>query len=152
MLSRRTVADKFNFIHCFSRRQFLKTGGIVLFGTSVSRTDAWSNQPRELTLYVGTYTSGTSEGIYGYRMDHATGALTRFNSFKSVNPSFLAIDRNKRYLYAVNEVSDYAGRPSGGVSAFALDRASGNLRLLNEQPTQGADPCHLTIDRNKRTL
>lgn len=113
---------------------------------------AWPQQRRELTLYVGTYTSGKSEGIYGYRMDHATGALTRFNAFKSVNPSFLAIDRSKRYLYAVNEVSTYAGKASGGVSAFAIDSATGNLRLLNEQATHGADPCYLTIDRKKRTL
>ncbi len=146
------MADKSNFIHCFSRRQLLKTGGIALLGATTLRANAWPNQPRELTLYVGTYTSGKSEGIYGYRMDHATGALTRFNAFKSVNPSFLAIDRSKRYLYAVNEVSEYAGKPSGGVSAFAIDSATGNLRLLNEQATQGADPCHLTIDRRKRTL
>ncbi len=146
------MADKINFTHRFSRRQFLETGGIALLGASASRTAAWSNAPRERTLYIGTYTTGKSEGIYGYRMDHATGALTRFNAFKSVNPSFLAIDQSKRYLYAVNEVGTYAGKPSGGVSAFAIDRASGDLRLLNEQATQGADPCHLTIDRKKRTL
>ena len=146
------MADNFsnnNFSNNLSRRQFLKAGGVGLFATCALRADAWSNQ---LTLYVGTYTSGKSEGIYGYRMDAATGALTRFNSFKSVNPSFLAIDRSKRYLYAVNEVREFLGKASGGVSAFAIDRASGDLRLLNEQATQGADPCHLTIDRRKRTL
>jgi len=149
------VADNFsgnNFSDNFSRRQFLKAGGVGLLAGSALRGRPWSNQPRELTLYVGTYTSGKSEGIYGYRMDLATGALTRFNSFKSVNPSFLAIDRSKRYLYAVNEVSEFLGKASGGVSAFAIDRASGNLRLLNQQATQGADPCHLTVDRRKRTL
>ena len=134
----------------FSRRQFLTTGGIALLGAATFRAHAWSN--RELTLYVGTYTSGKSEGIYGYRMDVATGVLTRFTSCKSVNPSYLAIDRSKHYLYAVNEVGQYAGKPGGAVSAFAIDRATGNLRLLNEQATQGADPCYLTIDHNKRTL
>lgn len=141
-----------NFIDNLSRRQFVKAGGVALLGAFAFRSEAWSNQTRELTLYVGTYTSGKSEGIYGYRLDHATGVLTRFNSFKSVNPSFLAIDRSKRYLYAVNEVGEYAGKPGGGVSAFAIDRTTGNLRLLNEQATQGADPCHLTIDRKRRTL
>ena len=139
-------------IDYFSRRQFLTTGGIALLGAAAFRADAWSIQDRELTLYVGTYTSGKSEGIYGYRMDVATGALTRFTSCKSVNPSFLAIDRSKRYLYAVNEVGQYAGKPGGGVSAFAIDPATGNLRLLNEQATLGADPCYLTIDHHKRTL
>jgi 6-phosphogluconolactonase len=136
----------------FSRRQFLKAGGVGLVGAVSFRADAWSNQARELILYVGTYTSGKSEGIYGYHMDRGTGALTRFNSFKSVNPSFLTIDRSKRYLYAVNEVGEYAGKAGGGVSAFAIDHATGNLRLLNEQATQGADPCYLTIDGRKKSL
>lgn len=136
----------------FSRRQFLKAGGLGVFGVLASRATARSSQVRELTLYVGTYTSGKSEGIYVYRMDRVTGALTRFSSIKSVNPSFLTIDRSKRYLYAVNEVGEYAGKAGGGVSAFAIDPATGNLRLLNEQATQGADPCHLSIDNKRRAL
>ena len=136
----------------FSRRQFIKAGGIGLLGAFAARANGWSNQDRELTLYVGTYTAGKSEGIYVYRMDRATGALTRVSSIKSVNPSFLTIDRSKRYLYAVNEIGEYAGKPGGGVSAFAIDPATGNLRLLNEQATQGADPCHLSVDSKKRAL
>jgi len=144
------VAD--NFSDKLSRRQFLKAGGVSLFGAFVFRADGWIKQPRELTLYAGTYTSGKSEGIYGYRMDRVSGALTRFNAFKSINPSFLTIDRSKRYLYAVNEVNDFLGKPSGAASAFAIDRLTGNLRLLNEQATQGADPCHLTVDSRRRVL
>ena len=129
----------------------MKAGGIGLLGAFAFRTNAWSNQNGMQTLYVGTYTSGKSEGIYGYHFDN-TGKLARFGSFKSTNPSFLAIDRSKRYLYAVNEVGDFLGKPSGGISAFAIDKASGNLRFLNEQASLGADPCHLTIDRRKKAL
>jgi len=136
----------------FSRRQFMQAGGIGLFGALAFRANAWSSQNRELTLYVGTYTSGKSEGIYVYRMDRATGALTRFSSTMSVNPSFLTIDKSKRYLYAVNEVGEYLGKPGGAVSAFKIDPATGNLRLLNEQATQGADPCYLSLDARKKTL
>jgi 6-phosphogluconolactonase len=134
-----------------SRRQFMKAGGIGVLGAFAARTYGWSNQSR--LLYIGTYTNtdAKSEGIYIYGMDPDSGALTRLGSAKSVNPSFLTIDRSRRYLYAVNEVGDYLAKPSGGVSAFAMDR-SGNLRLLNEQATQGADPCYLSIDEKKRTL
>lgn len=135
-----------------ARRQFLRAGGIGLLGTAVFRPDHFSKPPRQLLLYVGTYTSGKSEGIYLYRFNSLTGELARVNAFKSVNPSFLAIDRSKRYLYAVNEVGQYAGKPGGGVSAFAIDSTTGNLRLLNEQPSLGADPCHLSIDQKKRSL
>jgi 6-phosphogluconolactonase len=133
----------------FSRRHFLKAGGIGLLGAFASRAHAWSNQSR--VMYVGTYTSGKSEGIYVYQFN-PSGKLTRVNSIGSINPSFLAIDRTKRYLYSVNEVGQYAGKPGGGVSAYAIERGTGNLRLLNEQATQGADPCHLSIDNKKSLL
>ena len=135
----------------FSRRQFLGVGGIGLLGTFVSRSSPWTTETR--ALYVGTYTAtGKSDGIYLYGMDPATGALNRINSFKSVNPSFLITDRKRMRLYAVNEVGEYAGKPGGGVSAFEIDRSTLNLRLLNEQATNGADPCHLTMDRRAKTL
>jgi 6-phosphogluconolactonase len=129
----------------------MKAGGIGLLGAFAVRANTWSTQNGKSTLYVGTYTSGSSEGIYGYHMDD-TGALTRFTSIMSVNPSFLTIDRSKRFLYAVNEVGDYLGKPSGAVSAFKIDPVTRNLRLLNEQATQGADPCYLSVDSTKRTL
>jgi len=133
-----------------SRRQFMKAGGIGLLGAFAFRAHAWSNQDR--VLYVGTYTSGKSEGIYVYRFDPNTGALNRSSSIKSVNPSFLTIDRSRRFLYAVNEVGEFAGKTGGAVSAFGIDRGTQNLRLLNEQATQGADPCYLSVDSRKRTL
>ena len=132
------------------RRHFLKAGGIAVFGVLASRSLAWSNQVP--MIYIGTYTSGKSEGIYGYQFDPQSGALTRVNSIKSTNPSFLAIDRSKRYLYAVNEVGEYLGKPSGGVSAYVIERPNLNLRLLNEQATQGADPCHLSVDSKRKVL
>ena len=38
------------------------------------------------------------------------------------------------------------------MSAFKIDPATGNLRLLNEQATQGADPCYLSIDSQEKNL
>ena len=132
-----------------SRRQFLRSAIGIYTGVIVGT--AWSNHAQR--LYVGTYTNtaAKSEGIYSYLMDPDTGALSRAGSFKSDNPSFLTIDASRRFLYAVNEIGDFLGKPSGGVSAYAIDKL-GNLRLLNEQATQGADPCYLTIDEKKRTL
>src|SRR5437867_2967909 len=62
------------------------------------------------------------------------------------NPSFVAIDPEQRFLYAVNEVADFDGKKSGGVSAFALDAKTGHLTLLNQQPSGGGGPCHLVVD------
>ena len=101
---------------------------------------------RERTLYIGTYTSGKSEGIYVYRMDQLTGELKRAGSVKSENPSFLAIDLAKRFLYAVNET------PTGSVSSFRIDRKTGELSFLNQQSSAGADPCHLTVDSRSKSV
>ena len=101
---------------------------------------------QDLLLYVGTYTSGKSEGIYLYRLDRATGELKRAGSVKSENPSFLAIDPGRRFLYAVNEI------PTGTVSSFRIDRKTGGLAFVNQQPSAGADPCHLTVDNRSKSV
>jgi 6-phosphogluconolactonase len=104
-------------------------------------------------LYVGTYTSGGSKGIYRLHLDTATGALTPAGDpTETVNPSFLAFHPTRRFLYAVNETGDAARDPSGAVSAFAIDRATGSLTLLNQQPSGGPAPCHMTIDKEGRHL
>ena len=139
-------------MNAFNRRQFLKTGGAAVLGAFVSRGYEWPPQGREQTLYVGTYTSGKSEGIYVYRMNSVTGALTRLKSIQSVNPSFLVIDRSRRYLYAVNEVKEFDGKPEGAVSAFSIEPKTGSLTFLNQQSSRGADPCHLTVDRKRKLL
>lgn len=102
-------------------------------------------------MYVGTYTQegSTSKGIYVYQYDPATEKLTSLGlAAESVNPSFLAIDPSHRFLYAVNETQVYKGKKnSGGVSAYAIDRETGKLALLNELATDGADPCYIRVDK-----
>ena len=98
-------------------------------------------------LYVGTYTEGTrSEGIYLIRMDRRSGELLQVGAVKAgANPSFLSMHPNGRVLYAVNELE-----PTGAVSAFAIERATGALTRLNEQPSGGGAPCYVSVDRSGR--
>jgi len=99
-------------------------------------------------VYVGTYTTNGSQGIYAYRFDPRSGELSESRlAAETENPSFLAIDPTNRFLYAVNEVQKYNNESSGGVSAFAIDRTTGKLSLLNEVPSGGADPCYVALDR-----
>jgi 6-phosphogluconolactonase len=120
-------------------------------GAVIMNDTARSNQSREMTLFIGTYTSSTSEGIYTYRMNSETGELKKVSSIKSENPSFLTLDRPRRFLYAVNELPEFEGKPGGAVSAYAID-AKGHLKFLNQQPSMGADPCYLTVDRRRSSL
>ena len=101
-------------------------------------------------FYVGTYTEegGKSKGIYAYRFDASTAEITPLGlAAETTNPSFVALHPNGRFLYAVNEVGNYKGPNSGGVSAFSIDRATGKLTFLNEVPSRGADPCYITVDK-----
>jgi 6-phosphogluconolactonase len=104
-------------------------------------------------VYIGTYTGPTSKGIYAVRFDAATGKATPLGLMaEAVNPSFLAIDRSQRFLYAVNEISEYKGQKSGSISAFSIDRKSGKLTLLNQVSSGGAGPCYLSLDQTGKYL
>lgn len=107
----------------------------------------------DLLVYFGTYTDTTSKGIYVSHFNPATGALsTPELAVAAPNPSFLAVTRDARFLYAVNEVNAYGGKPTGSVSAYALQRDTGLLTPLNRVPTDGADPAHLSVDRDGHTV
>jgi 6-phosphogluconolactonase len=105
-------------------------------------------------FYVGTYTEGSeSKGIYLVHMDSRTGALSLIGSVDAgANPSFLTIDPNGHVLYAVNEVGKYNGKSSGGVSSFAIADGTGALKRINEQASEGAAPCYVSVDRSGRVV
>ena len=106
-----------------------------------------AEEPGKLRVYFGTYTNETTKGIYLSTLDLATGKLSQPELAVEVkSPSFIAIHPNRQFLYAVSEISDFQGKPAGGVSAFAIDAASGRLKLLNQQSSVGAGPCHLVVD------
>jgi 6-phosphogluconolactonase len=104
-------------------------------------------------VYVGTYTSGESKGIYRLRLDLASGALAHEGEpTAAIQPSWVTPSADGRFLYAVNETGDDPEAESGGVSAFAVDRATGALTFLDRQPSGGPAPCHLAFDRTGRHL
>src|SRR5437667_5725410 len=81
-------------------------------------------------------------------MDRTSGELLRVGAVNAgANPSFLSMHPNGRVLYAVNELE-----PTGAVSAFAIERATGALTRLNEQPSGGGAPCYVSVDRSGRAL
>jgi 6-phosphogluconolactonase len=106
-------------------------------------------QKGKYLFYVGTYTQGDSKskGIYAYRYDAATQEVASLGlAAETTNPSWVALHPKGRFLYAVNEVQNFKGPNSGGVSAFSIDRATGKLTFLNQVSSRGADPCYITVD------
>jgi len=118
-----------------------------------TEANAARNKEATLRVYFGTYTRGQSQGIYTSQIDLQSGTLSpAVLAAETVNPSFLAIHPNRKFLYAVGEISDFEGRKSGGVTAFAINLPAGQLELLNQQPSEGAGPCHLVVDASGKNV
>jgi 6-phosphogluconolactonase len=97
-------------------------------------------------LYVGNY----GKGIYAYRYHAGSTKLEPLNLVGEVgNPSFLATDRDYRYLYAASEVE---GHHDGAIAAFSMDRSTGALTALNSRSSGGMAPCHLVVDHTGKML
>jgi 6-phosphogluconolactonase len=100
-------------------------------------------------VYFGTYTGAKSKGIYHAIFDRATGKLSEAElAGEAVNPSFLNISPDGKFLYAVNKEGD----KQGGVLAFAIDGKSGKLTRVGEQAACGDAPCYLAVDRSGKCV
>ena len=104
-------------------------------------------------VYIGTYTGEASKGIYAFRFDDSSGGLTPIGLVaETPSPSFLTASTNGRFVFAVNELQTFGGAASGSVTSFAVDPATAKLTEIAVQPSQGAGPCHLVLDRTGRYL
>ena len=111
-----------------------------------------------ITTYIGTYTrresfvDGKGKGIYIYQLDPRTGELTYADTVTgagTLNPSYVTVAPDRRFLYAVNEITGGEG-PYGTVSAFAIDPVTKRLSYLNQQSTSGLAPCYVCIEPQGR--
>lgn len=140
-----------------SRRQFLGRIG-TFFTTTVAAkwapryasaqapTDA--NAP--YYAYVGCFTTNergaSGNGINVFRVNATSGIWGHIQLVPDlVNPSFLAIDHERRFLYSVHGDEDYA-------TAFSIDATNGRLTFLNREATGGTNGVHLAVDPSNRYL
>ncbi len=137
-----------------SRRAFLKTGTALCLAYSTIRPMhglALDSAGQRILAYVGTDTkpvdgAANGKGIYLFEMNPRTGELSLLRlAAETTSPSWLTFHPSGRYLYAINEISDFDGK-NGSVSAFAIDRTNGDLRFLNTVSSQGAGPAYVSVD------
>jgi len=106
---------------------------------------------RDMLLYVGTYTASKSQGIELYRFNPRKATLHFVKTFPEIpNPSFLRISSDGKFLYAVNELVNWQGKPLGAVTAFAIQNGGTELRKINQISSQGRAPCFLTLSHDNR--
>jgi len=106
---------------------------------------------RTMRVYLGTYTRTGSKGIYVCELNLTTGALTEPRLAAATdNPTFLAIHPSGRFLYAAGGAMRIDSKPTGLVTAFAMDKTTGKLTQLNRQSSGGRGPCHVVVDATGR--
>jgi len=139
---------------CIDRRGVLKAGAALAAAAPALLRGEYANaQPREnraaLRAYVGAFTTperkGHGGGINVYRVDPTSGAWTHEQLVEVVNPSFLTLDRERRFLYSVHADLDE-------VSAYAIDKQTGHITPLNRQSCGGKNGVHLSIDPTGRWI
>ncbi len=132
-----------------SRRNFMKGAAAC----AMAYRATMRAQGDRLLAYVGTDSKpvdgpANGKGIYLYEINQATGGLSLLHlAAETTSPSWLSLHPSHRYLYCVNEVSDYEGN-SGSVSAFFVEKSTGRLRHLSTVSSHGAGPTHMSIDRS----
>ncbi len=144
--------------HLHSRRSFLAISSALLASSWLDEAAAEPGGP--LIAYVGTYTSplqnmratqvdlppGNGRGIHLFEVDRATGAMQPYGLVEmGTSPSCLALNPAKTHLYSGNETERVGDNESGTVSAFAINPANGQLKLLNTVASGGKGPAHLSV-------
>lgn len=98
--------------------------------------------------YIGTYTKGDSKGIYAFTLDTEAGKITDIKLEAQLgNPTYLTISEDNQYLYAVKKDGGM-----GGVAAYSITNESRGLSHLGSQLTEGASPCHISVDRENNNV
>jgi 6-phosphogluconolactonase len=105
-------------------------------------------------MYVGTYTEkedfvdGKASGIYVYELNLNSGKLTYVSSSpKTVNPSYLVVDKDNQKIYSVNETGS-KDKPGGKISAFRLTGNGRQIDFMNSVSSQGNSPCYVSLDKS----
>lgn len=135
-----------------SRRGFLR-GATAIAGSALLTRSAWAEMSQTTNYFacVGSRTTrernARGDGINVYRVDGRSGKWTHVQNVSGElpNPSYLAFDRTRRFLYTVH--GDFSD-----VSAYRFDPQTGTLTFINHVGTGGKNPVHLTVDPTNRFL
>jgi 6-phosphogluconolactonase (cycloisomerase 2 family) len=134
-----------------NRRTFMKTVGGAVVASSVGRRSI-DAQARSMFAYVGCMTTvdgrdADGEGISVFRIDPVSNRWTQVQRLADIaNPNFLTLDRRGRCLYS----ADGAGRELA--TAFSIEPRTGELKMLNRQPTGRDGGLHVIVDPTQRFL
>lgn len=126
---------------------FITLSIILLPALAMAQKKDKSAIPKVFDLLIGGYTNPDGNtGITVYRFYAETGRFAFLGEVETKNPTFLCVSPDRKFVYSVNAIAE------GSVSAFSFDYNSGALKFLNKQPSVGANPAHITIDKDAKNV
>ena len=103
-------------------------------------------------LYVGTHRrahkadpADIAFGIYVFAKAPGDVGMNFIHMTPTPQPGWIAPHPSGKFIYVVNETTDFEAAPGGGVSAFSVAPGTGALTPLNVARTP-ALPCHCEVD------
>jgi 6-phosphogluconolactonase len=134
-----------------NRRNWMRSAATLLAGATLPLAQA-AQKSTKFIVYIGTYTGPQSKGVYAFRFDATSGALEPLGLVgEVVNPSWVTIHPNRKFLYAVSELGN-DGKATAAVTAFSIDPKTAALTKLNSVSSGGGGACHLVVDKTGKTL
>ena len=129
-------------------KHFIFIATLVLLSSCNSDKIDKKKMEKSSCFYVGTYTNGSSEGIYKYKLSE-NGKLDSVGLVaKSNNPSFLTLSKDNKYLLCCNEVNSVDGK--GTVESYRIGKDS--LEFVSRSSSGGAHPCFVTTNNDNVVL
>lgn len=120
---------------------------IILLITLFTSTNFLMGQSSKEILYVGTSSERDSKGIYVFEFDRSNKDFREIQTLThKASPTFLEIHPNGKFLYAVYREGLTKEDKKGTLSAFEINQTTGALQLINEVSSEGAGPCHVSVD------
>jgi 6-phosphogluconolactonase len=121
--------------------------GLPILLTAILVSLARPGSAADMFVYFGSHGKGSNYGFSLAHFDTETGKLTTPVFLQeAVAPAYFIISPNQKHLYTCNSA------PGSSVSAYAIDRATARLTLLNQKPSNGGDPSYVSMDATGRYL
>lgn len=107
----------------------------------------------ELLVFVSAFAKGDQGGIHALKLNTETGQLKQVERIGEMeHPFFIALSPDRKFLYSIHAPGQFGGKNPEQVAAYALDGASGRMKLLNRQSARGTAACYLDVDATGKTV
>jgi 6-phosphogluconolactonase len=112
---------------------------------------------KDTLVYVGSH-GERGQGIHAFRLQSAGTDVFQNVTLVPLglaaaadNATTFELDIANRRLFAVSEIDQFNGQPSGAITAYAIDGA-GKLALISRRASEGTFPCRLALHPDRRYL